>query len=248
MIFFVTFFGFLFKLFSSDSLYKAYIINLPNRPERLQSIVNQLKFNGIPFIVERAISPTDIEMETQLRRSNLKSGLFDPKTELDFFTVESSKLKKTEIACSQSHLQALFKIASSNTSDPVLILEDDASLEPDFYQRTMEIFNSLTESWDILHVGYCFDKPRTCQSKTIHSNYCKKTSGHVLACLHAYFVHGSRAANKILDTLNTPHPVIIDQKMSRTTSNYYISLPRLAKQFPFPSDNDNVIDQWKLDL
>jgi len=237
---------FLLKCLCCNSIYKAHVINLPNRPERLQSITKQLQMYNIPFEVERAISPEDLDSEVKLRAMQSSSGLFDPKTELDFSNLSASKMRLAEIACSQSHLQVLFKIKNSNVDAPVLILEDDAYLEPDFYDKTVEILKEISQgSWDILHVGYCFESKQICiPGAEKRANFCKKRFVQVLTCLHAYFVNGSRTASLILNSVNTANPVILDQRLFRVTHDYYLSLPKLAKQLPFPSDNGNSIDHW----
>jgi GR25 family glycosyltransferase involved in LPS biosynthesis len=229
----------------SKSIYKAYIINLPDRPKRLKSITTQLNNYEIPFDVFKAISPEDIDTEVILRDLHMFSKRFDPKTKLDFKKLESSTLRKTEIGCSQSHIQVMFKIANSNSHNPVLILEDDANLLPDFYKKTENILHNIVGTWDILHVGYGFEPHDMCEMPTEKEHFCKKKPAVVLTCMHAYFINGAPAALKLLQTLNTETPEILDLRLNTATSDYFVSVPKLALQFPFPSDNGNRIDQWE---
>lgn len=230
----------------SDSVYKAYVINLPFRTERLKSISDQLVKNGIPFQVFKAITPEDIDNEVILRDLNMRSNTFDAKTELDFKHLDSSTLRKTEIGCAQSHIQIWLEIEKSKTSEPVLILEDDANLVPNFYEKTVEILKKLTGPWDILHVGYCFEGSNMCDPDAERStSFCKKTQNYCLTCMHAYFINGSPAASKLLKNFNAPKPEILDLNLQKATLNYYVSKPKLALQFPFPSDNGNRIDHWQ---
>jgi GR25 family glycosyltransferase involved in LPS biosynthesis len=228
---------------SAKSIYKAYVINIPSRKARLESITKQLNGYGIPFEVQRGITPADLKAESEAKRlKQPPTGLFDPETKLDFTFISPTKLRPTEIGCAQGHIQALLKIASNRTSDPVLVIEDDASLVPNFYNRTVDIMRRLPASWDIFHVGYCFEA--RCLGP--HSeDFCRIRRG-VLWCTQAYFVNGSKAAKLILNTINTEIPRVIDINMYRSTFNYYASLPKLAKQiYAFGSDNGNPMIHWK---
>jgi GR25 family glycosyltransferase involved in LPS biosynthesis len=234
------------NLISTNSIYQAYVINLPKRPERLASIAGQLDKEGIPYVVQNAISPEDIEAEVLARRNNEPSpGAFDPETKMNFTTGIFPKIRQTELGCFQSHVQALIKISKSKTNDPVLILEDDANLETDFYVRSTKFLSNLPENWDVFQVGYC-GTARCSLVRPQKAGLCKiKIS--MLPCTHGYFVNGSKAAKILLNTLNTPAPAgILDFVLFKTTPNYYASVPKLATQiFEFGSDNGNGKSAWR---
>jgi GR25 family glycosyltransferase involved in LPS biosynthesis len=235
------------NLISTNSIYQAYVINLPKRPERLASIAGQLDKEGIPYVVQNAISPEDIEAEVLARRNNEPSpGAFDPETKMNFTTGIFPKLRQTELGCFQSHVQALIKISKSKSNDPVLILEDDANLASDFYARTNDLLSNLPENWDVFQVGYCGTAKCRIEKGPKKEGFCKSRKAPLL-CTHGYFVNGSKAAKILLNTLNTPAPAgILDFVLFKTTPNYYASVPKLATQiFEFGSDNGNGKSAWR---
>ncbi len=72
-----------------------------------------------------------------------------------------------------------------------------------------------------------------------------KIKKQVLTCTHAYFINGSEGAKTILNGIYTPSPAIYNMILLMSTENHFVSLPKLAKQFPFPSDNGNNIGHWQ---
>jgi GR25 family glycosyltransferase involved in LPS biosynthesis len=237
----------LFECTFSESLYKAYVINIPSRTDRLESISTQLRRNGIPFEIQRAITPADLKAESlAISRNTGRTGLFHLETSLNFSTAGSFiSLRRSEVGCFQSHLQVLFKISDSKTEAPVLIVEDDAMLSPNFYNQTERIINDLPHDWDIFHVGYCF-RLRCDESGPRSREFCR-IKRFRLWCLQAYFVNGSRAAKKAVEVINTASPGgKLDSLFYKTTENYYASVSVLARQlFSFGSDNGNSMTHWK---
>lgn len=224
------------------SRFKAHVINIPHRTDRLHSITTQLKKFDIPYEIFRAITPTDIARECGKRTNR-----FDPETKYIFrpYMLRIRTPRKTEVACFQSHLQILLKHAKSNTNDTILVLEDDALLDPDFYNKTVQIMDEIKGRWDILHLGYCYEPNDMCDPNgEIATNFCKMKKQSLL-CAHAYLINGSSAARTITNHINTPRGAIFDLVLGYATDYYYISLPKLAKQLPFSSDNGNDITIWE---
>ena len=229
----------------TESIYKAYIINIPFRTNRLESITTQLNNQSIPYEVFPAITPADIEAERILRIRRKSTGRFYPETRMNFrFRIRHGP-RPSEIGCMQSHLQILLKMAKSGSNQPFLILEDDALLDPDFYQHTVDLMQRIKSKWDILHVGYCLEPPNMCDPNGESGpDYCKMKK-QILFCLHAYFVNGANSARDIASYINTPYPGTMDHVLGYSTDHYFISLPKLAKQVPFQSDNGNHIGHWQ---
>ena len=230
-----------FSITSCESIFKAHIINLAHRPNRLESITTQLNSYGIPFEVFTAISPADIEDERKSRLLNQTSGRFHPETKMIFRKrTKADNILSSQIGCTQSHLQILLKQSKVNSSAPFLILEDDALLEPNFYQRSVELFNKIKGPWDILHVGYCLAGFGDCDLNSERSNdYCKAKRYHI-SCTQGYFVNGSESAKVIVRHVNTPEPGIYDYILRFSTDNYYMSLPELVRiNHTFISDNSD---------
>jgi GR25 family glycosyltransferase involved in LPS biosynthesis len=222
----------------SKSIYKAFIVNLPKRTERLKSITQQLNEYEIPYEIQTAISPDDIVSEAHARRTNSPpTGLFHQDTKLNFTIGKFKGMRRTELGCYQSHVQIMIKIAKSKTNDPVLVVEDDALLLPDFYNKTIILMKKLPIDWELFHVGYCPEA--TCAKRGPKtSEFCRKTHSR-LWCTHAYFINGSKVAEHALNVLNTPVPIgILDAIFYKITENYYVSIPKLAKQiYKFKNDN-----------
>lgn len=237
--------GWKFQLIKTESLYQAHVINLPKRTDRLLSITRQLTDYEIPFRIHKAITPADIDAEIEAVRTNSPlTGIFQPETKLDFASGTINRLRRTLVGCLQSHVQILLQISKNQTNGPVLILEDDAIFLPNFYNRTVDIIGRLPADWDIFHIGFC-DWAHCDANGPQEKDFCKITRS-MLCCTQAYFVNGWKAAELALNILNTPVPKIIDKVLYQASSNYYASLPKLAKQlYAFGSDNGNGMSQWK---
>ena len=63
------------------------------------------------------------------------------------------KLVKGEIGCYMSHLELLKKSISSNKKY-VLILEDDAKIEPDTFDKISNVLNEAPKDFDMLFLGH----------------------------------------------------------------------------------------------
>ena len=228
------------SLISCESLFKAHIINLAHRPNRLASITNQLKSYDIPFEVFSAITPADIETEINLRKENKKSERFDPETKMIFRprSPQVDGISPTQIGCTQSHLQILLKQSQLNSTAPFLILEDDIKLESDFYNRSIDLMRKIKGPWEVLLVGYVTAGFYDCDPLGERgSDYCKLKK-IMIAGSQGYFLNGSKAAKTILNMLNTPEPIIYDYLLASSSDKFYISLPKLVSpDYQFPSDN-----------
>ncbi len=224
-----------------ESLYKAYVINLAHRPNRLENMSNQLKKYEIPFEAFVAISPADIENERLLRLEGKTSGRFDPETKMTFrlrTKEDKKKIYPTQIGCTQSHLQILLKEAKTNSSAPFLILEDDAVLEKNFYARSIDLIKRIKSPWDILQVGYCYSGRHDCDPfGESGRDYCK-IKRTMISCTQGYFVNGSGAAKTIIKSINTPEPDVYDFILGFSTDKYFVSFPKMISQSTaFESDN-----------
>ncbi len=225
-----------------ESLFKAYIINLAHRPNRLENIKHQLEKYSIPYSPFSAISPAEIETERVLRLEGRTSGRFDPETKMVFRVRPrggGKNILATQIGCTQSHLQILLKETRTNSSAPFLILEDDAVLQSNFYVRSIDLMNRIKSPWDILHVGHCYISRAQCDvSGETGPDYCKAKK-QIISCTQGYFVNGSEAAKKIVSGINTEEPGIYDYLLRYSTDNYFISLPELVGiNHSFASDNN----------
>lgn len=72
-----------------------------------------------------------------------------------FYTdvVENKVLTAGKIACWDTHLSVISRIAHSTQHDVGIILEDDVDMERDIRNRIDHVWNSLPESWDMVFLG-----------------------------------------------------------------------------------------------
>ena len=223
--------------------FPAYVINLPNDAGRLKNISIQLKNLEIPFKIFNAT------IGASLRRNgndtNFKFPKLDPEIKYDF---NSKKLRTGELGCWMSHLQVLLSISRENSTNPILILEDDSKFVDNFMPIMEEILSSLKvkNDWDYLRVGYCpnnvvwsCDK----EEKPVASKHCKLRKSTRFAGAHAYFVNGSSGAKKLFDMMNTVDGKVIDLEMisGKYGTTVYASRKKLVYQDQsFKSNSNNI--------
>jgi GR25 family glycosyltransferase involved in LPS biosynthesis len=139
-----------------------------------------------------------------------------------------TKLKKGQIGCYLSHYYLLNKI--SNNNKPVIILEDDIDIQPDFFTKVNSIVNTFPEDYDMILLSYNYYED---------FNYKKVTYVH--GC-HCYIVNNNISKNKIkklLPITDIPYDIILPKIF-----NVYILIPQIAMlhpQFSTMSNTENII-------
>ena len=109
---------------------KIYVINLPDSLDRRQHIKSQLDSSNMPF---EFISAVDVRNLSEIEQKNL-------------YDCEKAKLYKREltlgeIGCALSH-RAVYKKMIDENIDRAIILEDDITLKPEFY-NLLQYFDKL---------------------------------------------------------------------------------------------------------
>lgn len=131
---------------------KIYYINLERRPDRLEHIlneINKIKFKGE---VERidAIDGKKLDLN-KLSRNVIKENAI-----LDAINPESAlyyKMTRGAIGCALSHRECYLKIIKEcNDTDYVLILEDDASIDPNIIPKLKKYLKYIPK-YDCLFLG-----------------------------------------------------------------------------------------------
>lgn len=126
----------------------------------------------------------------------------------------SRPLKLGEIGCSLNHL-ACWHDAAAHGYDPVLILEDDACLVPDFVTRLGDGLAQLRHErdWDLIYLGRVPQEPdQGCWGQFAVPGYSHCTFGYLLTqhAVHTLLTAGFEQAlmpvDEFLPALYTDHP------------------------------------------
>lgn len=252
-IFFIFAFEFMLAENKTESFnlnFTAYVINLPKNTDRLKMISDQLKKIEVKFEIIKATNVTELRNYKDDEKSNstiLKIAEKDNDLKLDpeiKFDLNSKKLRDGELGCWLSHLKVLLLISRKNTTEPVLILEDDSTFIPKFMSDVKEILSTINDDWDYLRVGFCPENVvYACQNEMAQGKYkfCKVGKNLIFAGAHAYFVNGSKGAKTLFDSVNSVEGKIIDLEMKSESANQYTSRKKLVYQDQsFKSNSQNI--------
>jgi len=176
------------QLFSS-----AYVISTDKNSNRYKNIELKSKLIGLPIQLWPA---TIIKPEHSIRKALPLKGIG-----ISHFTDRSNKyFNLGGIGCFLSHRELLKHISRSNSSIGTLILEDDAEISSDLFQKLDIIVKELPDDWDILFLDKWGGK-----SETPVSNHIVKIKQsldpYVCFGTYAYIVKNSSIKTKILPCL-----------------------------------------------
>lgn len=127
--------------------------------------------------------------------------------------VVNNKLTKGEIGCYLSHIHMLKKALESNK--PVLVIEDDAKIEIDTFQKIKEL-KDIPIDWDILSIGYNY-------YEQFYINTFDKIK--YLHGTHAYLVNNKNLTIEKINSLlpiDKPYDLILPTKLKT-----YIVKPKI---------------------
>ncbi|TEB11594.1 hypothetical protein FA13DRAFT_1600774, partial [Coprinellus micaceus] len=65
------------------------------------------------------------------------------------------------VACWQSHLQVIQRVANDTVSKTTLVLEDDVDMEMDIDSQLSHLWKHLPADWDIVFLGHCWSNEST---------------------------------------------------------------------------------------
>ena len=148
---------------SLDTFIPTTLINLDRSPDRLMMMSLQCDLHGIPFKRHPAVDGgkhqfTDEETDMLFGIASGQPGLIEKYSKEDrdalFKKRETEPIfKKTKniMACALSHIQ-VWK-ANSNSREPVLVIEDDTIINPQFKQNVKECLGVLSRfdpDWHII--------------------------------------------------------------------------------------------------
>ncbi|CAG8604299.1 1995_t:CDS:1, partial [Diversispora eburnea] len=125
-----------------------------------------------------------------------------PEVEEEYQSViaQSEDLKKTEVACTLSHLRIYQSIIDNNLKS-ALIFEDDIDIEMDIKHQISKILPYLPEDWEMFYIGHC-----CVENLREPFNYPTLYISTRPSCTHAYAVSniGARKLLSILVKLKMP--------------------------------------------
>ncbi|MGH3915285.1 MAG: glycosyltransferase family 25 protein [Pseudonocardiaceae bacterium] len=202
---------------------RSYVINLPRRPDRREWMVRSLPPDLPVTFTSDWIGPFDGH---ELSRTALEVAgykLFPWQIESDN-AWWSRPLKYGEIGCTLAHL-ACWRHAAQIGSEPfILVLEDDAILEPAFLGDLVEGLDRLTRHspFDLLYLGrYLLDPDQPTLPGFVSPGYSHCTFGYLL----------TRSALDILLATHLEHAIVpVDEFLP----SLYIDHPRADLRARFP--------------
>ena len=164
---------------SNKFIEKIYVINLEHRKDRLEHIKSDCKNANINFERFSAVDGRELDKHQEY---------------IDKYIDTSKKLKNGQIGCALSHIMILEKIANSNNGDNFIILEDDALIPVDFWEKINNIQSELPDNYNIILLGCC-----TCGAKNINKKYILKgvNKSNYNWCTTAYIISKKFAKKNI---------------------------------------------------
>ena len=126
---------------------KCYIINLERCPNKKENMIDRLIYPLISYEIINAVDGRNINEEyMKYNNYSILEEWKDPSN--------NRKLTLGEIGCSLSHYN-IYKTILKNKDEYAIILEDDAILVDNFYDKVNTIINNLknNEDWDMLYLG-----------------------------------------------------------------------------------------------
>lgn len=112
---------------------EIYVINLPNRVDRLNHVTNELSKHNINYKLYSAITPDDVKK-------------MEKYSEID-------ELYYGRIGCMESHRNIWLSCLKRNINS-VFIFEDDIMFIDNFNEKLREKLKTLPNDWNFLPLGY----------------------------------------------------------------------------------------------
>jgi GR25 family glycosyltransferase involved in LPS biosynthesis len=233
--------------FKSNSMFDICYINMDSekkRNEHLKELFSASRCKGHRFA---AVNGKDMIRNETLFRNHLASLKLDVKVNL----TEYAKLSDNQLGmagCKLSHYLNCKRIENTNSSKPVLILEDDVDLEWDFVEKIENALLKMPKDWEVLLITGHYNpiSPQPCApgSPIVKVGYFFELLG--------YIVNGSEAAKKLANLIESkcaPYvPVDLffaHQSMNKNLAVYALKQKQaiqLRSRFPtsIPTSQDQI--------
>ena len=180
---------------NNNEINKIYVINLKNRPKRLNAFKKYYKLNH-EFIVHTAVDGNELDINYM----NSIIGIEGKKTIDNYYKYKIIRKNHYElpsygaIGCYLSHVNLWKEIINNNIKN-VIIFEDDANVSNIDYNNLIKRLNLLPNKWDI----YLLNNPKYCYEKIKVENKHNLYKVKRFFQTHAYIIN-INACKKIIDS------------------------------------------------
>lgn len=217
--------------FSFSRSQKIYVINLEHRTDRLKFMQKQLDYFKKSFYALKAVNGRLVQEDFFRSRVNRSALLpFESKADLNIIFKDNLTYEQLgHFGAWQSHVKAYLSILQSKHNETILILEDDAGLDGNFFAKLDNEIAALPENWDVFHIGHALKK-NMIGPQCSNAKICKSDKDHPLFGAQAYVLRNYTVAENLLKYSNLPQMVIADQFMHKTNLSIFVRFPPLAVQ------------------
>ncbi|KAI5187043.1 hypothetical protein NEHOM01_1888 [Nematocida homosporus] len=170
-------------------------INLAKHTSKKQYIERMLNYANCSFIRFNAVDGQEIYARTKTLQEYSNGMPIRPTNRSIRSRINAANAGRA--GCHLSHLLVLKTVAMSDSTKPVLILEDDIDLDTLFVAKIEEALANPPDHWDIILLGGMFHTAWWGHPANKHLR-----AGKYQACLHAYLVNGSKSAHKIAEAID----------------------------------------------
>jgi GR25 family glycosyltransferase involved in LPS biosynthesis len=208
----------------SNTRIKNYVVNLDRRPDRWENFMKISTESNIPLKFER-FSAVD------------GKALIPTRQMLQIFDNNDYSYRRGIVGCALSHIKLMIQLLNDNDSDAYLILEDDITFTPNFYQKYAYIFSQIkNRDWDLLYLG-SFYYPQYCNiayNKDMKPFLEKLTADESLRkCIGGTFGYliNKKGCKKVLEyitDMGMTNAIDTMQQKSGNRANIYYSMPNLV--------------------
>ncbi|EDY86415.1 putative Lex2B [gamma proteobacterium HTCC5015] len=201
---------------------KICVISLKNSQERRQAVKQQMDILGIDFEFFDAITPDDPSCRFYRRLDRRK-----------YLINTGRHPSPTEIACYASHYALWLECIRSKS--PMLIMEDDFTLTPDF-KNALVACQSLADQYGYIRL----QEEYRARSKAIlkHGEFTLSRYTRVPHCMMAYSINPStaKAFVRLSETLSAPVDVMLKKHWEHKQAIYGLT-PYSVIASPHSSDS-----------
>ncbi|MGI4753414.1 MAG: glycosyltransferase family 25 protein [Janthinobacterium lividum] len=230
----------------SEKDIKIFVINLDHSTNRYNNINKQFidinlsyeRFSAVdgyalPITNQKGEKFTGLDVKNNSSLLSLDNNytIFCPSENINYYA-NSKILNRTltagEFGCYCSHREIWPKMVEENIPY-ALILEDDAILEENFYQKFSTIIKSLPSDWDLAYL-FLMHLPKQKFYKIYNNPYLKKTNTQRYFYTSTGYLINLKAATKLLKyskSFSEPIDDSIAQEVADSRIQAYITTPFL---------------------
>lgn len=199
-------------------------VNLKNRPDKRKLCDFQLKTLGVAsykyidaFDGKKFMANTSAILAKE-------TGLSDIKIDRNFVKHDNGP----HLGCIVSHMKAFKDIISRNSTQPVLILEDDFLADGMAFKDLPRLVSELPADWDVFYPGHC-ESQGTCARYLASEKRICVSKGYV-SCTQSFMINGAKAAQKMYMAANKPLFQLADMYAQKADVKRYVLFPSIFTQ------------------